>query len=94
MRDFVIVKCDDMWGYISTDREQKHGFEENYTTLMKKLEKYYGKFTYAENGELALFEGQREFTQRDKLYARKLMHHKMNFDIQQALFMSRFFNER
>lgn len=94
MRDFVVARCNDMWGYISTDKEHKHGFEETREAVFKKLNRLYGKFTYAENGELILFDGQRKFTNKDKILANKLNHYKTDFDLQQALFMSRLFEGR
>lgn len=94
MIDFIIQQCDEIYGYISTDKEQKHGFENSHDAVIKKLTKLYGEFTFAENGALVVFPNQREFTKKDLIYMNKLAHYKMNFDVQQATFMKKLFNGR
>lgn len=94
MKDFIIQQCDEMYGYISTDKDQKFGFDFSRGAVLKRLSKLYNDFSYAENGALVVFPNQREFTKKDLIYANKLSHYKADFDLQQMAFRSRLFNER
>ena len=91
--DFIIARFNDTYGYISTGKDRKYGFEWEYKDVIQKLEKKYGDFTFAKPEELAVHEHQREWTQKDRVYYNKLKFYydRYNYQMAQCLMQSRRF---
>lgn len=94
MKDFVIVQYKDLCGYISTDKKCIHGFEQSRAAVIMRLERFFGEYSYACEGEKPTSPNQREFTKRDKIYANKLAHAKTKYEVEYAVFLSKYYGGR
>ena len=72
MKDFIIAKFNDVYGYIATGREKGFGFHPNRQQIIKRLEAIDKDYTYASPEELAVNDHQREWTKQDGVYYNKL----------------------
>lgn len=88
MKDFIVARFGNTYGYLSTDKEHNSGFSLSYKDTIETLEKKYGDFTYANPEELPVHEHQREWTKKDRIYLNKLKFLKDIDDIQYARILS------
>ena len=89
--DFVVARFHDKYGFISTDKNKKHGFDIDYKHLMKRLEEFDKDFTYTTPEELAVHDHQREWTAKDRIHYNKLkyMSDQYDRDLAQIMLLSR-----